>query len=89
MEVMLPPSVWFQDLVCKAVRDLGGSARTQEIYTKAIEIGQFAEEQLAIPAPEDEADLPSKVHAEILSALRVAKADARLDNPSDEEWTSI
>jgi hypothetical protein len=88
MEVMLPPSVWFQDLVCKAVRDLGGSARTEEIYEKAIELGQFAEEQLAVPAP-DGADFPSKVHAEMSSALTRAKADGRLDSPDDEIWLSV
>lgn len=89
MEVMLPPNLWFQDLVCKAVRDLGGTADREAIYEQAIEIGQFSEEQLAIPGPESQPDLPSKVHSEISAALRTAKADGRLENPSDEVWVSV
>jgi len=87
---MLPPKVWFQDLVCKAVRDLGGSAEREAIYEKAIEIGQFSDEQLAIPPPPgNQANLPSKVHFEISFALSDAKTAGRLDNPSRGVWVSV
>lgn len=89
MEIMLPPNMWFQDLVCKAVRDLGGSADTDAIYEKAVEIGRFSDEQLALPAPGDRAQPQSRVHSEISSALSRAKADGRLDNPSDGVWVSV
>jgi hypothetical protein len=89
MEVGLPPSLWFQDLVCKAVRDLGGSAANEAIFEKAIEIGQFSEEQLALlPPPDEDGGLASRVHFEILAALRQAAADARLAAAGDDGWTT-
>ncbi|MDQ3647202.1 MAG: winged helix-turn-helix domain-containing protein [Actinomycetota bacterium] len=84
----LPSNDWFQELVLRAVRELGGRAHRQEIVQRARDLGHFTEDQLAAPPPPgNSGHFDDKIGFELSFALSHLKAAGQLANPERGYWS--
>jgi hypothetical protein len=83
----LPSSDWFQDLVIRALINLGGEAERQAIYRRARKLADFSPAQRAVPPPpRNRGGFHDRIGFELSLALSHLKAAGRLDNPRRGLW---
>ena len=84
----LPDAEWFAALSLRTIRALGGQITDRRsYYRKAIELGEFTRDQLAVPPPpKNTANLNNKIEFELSFALSKLKQKGLLENPSRGVW---
>lgn len=83
----LPTQHEMVPLVLAALDALGGEAHRRDIVDKALELGEFSDEQMAVaPPPSQVGRYETKIHYHLAWALHLAKREGRLAKLGGARW---
>ena len=86
----MPTGPEIQRLVLRALHALGGRAHRQTITRKAIELGGFTREQLAVPPPpKNTGRFGNKIKFMVSIALSTLKKKGLITNVGDGDWILV
>src|SRR4051795_1567622 len=74
----LPANAVFRELTLSALRDLGGRAHRDAIRDRALALGQFTKDQLAVPPPSTHTRYGSRVEYLLSWSLTWLKRDGEV-----------
>lgn len=74
-------------LIVEALEALGGEADRHDIVSKALELGAFSEEQMAVePPPSQVGRYDTKVHYHLAWAMNLAKNEGLIERVEHGRW---
>lgn len=90
MPTHIPGGKEMQDLVLRALDELGGRAHRNAITDRVLKLGQFTRAQLAVPPPaSNQGNFSNRITYQVSNALKLLKKQGKIDNIGNGKWIRL